>query len=568
MNKIKIYIAFSALLFSHLLYASDLPQPTLDACKQLNAGDACTFTTPNGEENGICTITENQLACLRENSVIIFPDDVGYMLGSSSSILPDTGQLYCYNAQGQAITCPEQGAEFSGQDPQYSSAIPSYIDNGDGTVTDSLTGLMWQQRPDFNGDGIIDSKDKKTFAAAVSYATEFRLAGYDDWRLPTVTELYSLIDFSGTTGSGDTETNTIPVGAIPYLDSSVFAFAYGDSSERFIDAQYCSSTEYSSTITSNKNGIFGVNFADGRIKGYPEKVANQATAFYVRYVRGSTNYDSPDFKDNGDGTITDQRSDLMWLQNDSGFFDTGYRNAYAPTGSLDWGQALAWCENLDYAGYEDWRLPNAKSLQQLVDYSRSLDATNSAAINPVFKSTFLDNGVNSSGVGNYPYYWTSTTHVENASGDYAVYIAFGEARGYLNGQLLDVHGAGAQRSDPKSGDPSIYVDVGFGPQNDVIGIYNFARCVRNATSDNSIEADWQRVMNRAEQQFSEWLPLPAESLSIETFQIRCYNQQQICLGYNSVDSGLYGYSPDLWGDELALLGKIHELLPNAVASGF
>ena len=45
---------------------------------------------------------------------------------------------------------------------------------------------------------------------------------------------------------------------------------------------------------------------------------------------------------------------------------------------------------------------------------------------------------------------------------------------------VDVHGAGAQRSDPKAGDPSMFPH-GRGPQGDVIRINNFVRCVRTAT---------------------------------------------------------------------------------------
>jgi hypothetical protein len=68
----------------------------------------------------------------------------------------------------------------------------------------------------------------------------------------------------------------------------------------------------------------------------------------------------------------------------------------------------------------------------------------------------------------------------------AIYIAFGEALGFMemppnsgNYFLMDVHGAGAQRSDPKQGNPENYPH-GFGPQGDVIRIYNFVRLVRNA----------------------------------------------------------------------------------------
>jgi hypothetical protein len=45
--------------------------------------------------------------------------------------------------------------------------------------------------------------------------------------------------------------------------------------------------------------------------------------------------------------------------------------------------------------------------------------------------------------------------------------------------LIDVHGAGAQRSDPKAGDPAQY-PYGRGPQGDDIRIYNYVRCVRDA----------------------------------------------------------------------------------------
>ena len=71
------------------------------------------------------------------------------------------------------------------------------------------------------------------------------------------------------------------------------------------------------------------------------------------------------------------------------------------------------------------------------------------------------------------------------SGGYAVYVAFGRAMGYMTGGdprvagWLDVHGAGAQRSDPKVGNPADY-PKGHGPQGDAIRIYNYVRLVRNA----------------------------------------------------------------------------------------
>lgn len=77
------------------------------------------------------------------------------------------------------------------------------------------------------------------------------------------------------------------------------------------------------------------------------------------------------------------------------------------------------------------------------------------------------------------YLWSSTSHLDGKN-PYAhgVYIAFGEAFGVMNNKLLDVHGAGAQRSDPKSGVESDYPQS-FGPQGDLRYVYNSVRCVRD-----------------------------------------------------------------------------------------
>jgi hypothetical protein len=360
----------------------------------------------------------------------------------------DTGQTKCYNNIETA--CSQAGQAFYGQDAQYAGVQPSYMDNGDGTVTDLNTGLMWQKTPG----------DKVTYAEAVAGADSFNLAGYDDWRLPTIKELYSLMDFGGSTGMSAAT-------SVPYIDTDYFDFEYGDTSagERFIDAQYWSSTEYVGTTMNGQATAFGVNFADGRIKGYGIEHPNgTAMTQFVRYVRGNPDYGVNNFVDNGDGTITDLASGLMWQKGDSGI-------------TMNWQQALDYAENLEYAEYDDWRLPNAKELQSIVDYTRAPDAQNpvqqGAAIDPVFDITSDDS-----------FFWTSTTHVEGPTGDFAAYIAFGEAWGYMqeppnsgNYVLQNVHGAGAQRSDPKSGNPADY-PYGHGPQGDVIRIYNYVRCVR------------------------------------------------------------------------------------------
>lgn len=386
----------------------------------------------------------------------------------------DTAQDRCFDL-GFEVPCAAPGAALGGQDAWYQGNQPSLVDNGDGTVTDQVTGLLWQKSPGA----------KVTYAQAKAGAAALTLGGHTDWRLPTIKELYSLIRFDGVEPTC-CETLAMCPAIQPFIDDSVFDFAYGDTTvgERVIDAQFATSTIY---VGDSELGtlVFGVNFADGRIKGYG--LQNLGTGadmkFFVLYVRGD-GYGQNAFVDNGDGTVTDQATGLTWLQSDSGAFGAGD----AGDGGLDWEQALAWAEALTFAGHSDWRLPTAKELQTLVDYTRSPSSTGSAAIDPLFQATPI---VDEAGVSTWGFYWTSTSHVDAAGGaSKAVYVAFGEALGFMqdpfgNTQLLDVHGAGAQRSDPKTGDPANY-PTGFGPQGDVVRIYNLVRPVRGGATAGAV----------------------------------------------------------------------------------
>jgi hypothetical protein len=379
----------------------------------------------------------------------------------------DTHQTVAFDADSELAGPPEVGQPFAGQDASYTGAQPAFVDNEDGTVTDTVTGLMWQKDPG----------SKVTWNAGVAGAATLDLAGYGDWRLPTIKELYSLIDFRGVDPSGYTGTDTS--GLTPFIDTTYFEFAYGDvaGDERVIDAQYWSATEYVSTTMNGDPTVFGVNFADGRIKGYPKvPPSGVETTAFVRYVRGNPSYGRNSFVDNGDGTVTDMATGLMWLQDDSGTFNAGPRQ----DGTLDWEEALAWAEDLEHAGHGDWRLPNAKELQGILDYTRSPDTSSSAAIDPVFNCTPV---INEGGADDYAHYWSSTTHISlrGTRFDEGVYLCFGRGLGWMNRggtyRLLDVHGAGCQRSDPKDGDPADF-PYGRGPQGDVIRVFNMVRPVR------------------------------------------------------------------------------------------
>ncbi len=362
------------------------------------------------------------------------------------------------------ISAPSSGQAFFGQDASYTYNPPSYTDNGDGTVTDNVTGLMWEQ----------DMGTKISYNDALTKAANSSLGGYNDWRVPTIKELFSLSIYTGRC-MGDYAVDM-------FIDTTYFNQPIGNTSigEREIDAQTWSSTHYIGLTMGGDTAIFGFNFVDGRLKGYPkyDPQSGSPNTMYFRMVRGGTNYGINSFTDNGDGTITDVATGLMWQQADDGT-------------TRDWEDALSYAENLSLAGYDDWRLPNAKELQSIVDYSRCPDVTNSAAIDPLFSATSFNDPEGNS--GQYGYYWTGSP-LQDGQNPYsdAVYICFGEAQGQMesppnsgNMVLLDVHGAGAIRNDPKTGTPGNYPQY-FGPQGDVQYVFNYTRCVRTV-ADASLE---------------------------------------------------------------------------------
>ncbi|CAJ1939985.1 unnamed protein product, partial [Cylindrotheca closterium] len=341
----------------------------------------------------------------------------------------------------------------TGQDAEYTTLSQSFQNNGDGTISDLNTGLMWTEN--VYGDGL-------TYEQVENEVTIFSLGGYSDWRVPTIKELYTLSEFNGQTGTSQ-DTN------IPYIDTDYFNVKYGTT--RYIDGQLWSSNQYTGVIFDNPNSEcnFGFNSIDGRIKCY----GRTSTKLYVRYVRGNTNVGTNLFSVSGlsRDIIVDAATGLEWTRGDSG-------------SGLDWEESLSYCNDLELGGYNDWKLPDAHQLQSIVDYNRSPDATGTPAIDPLFESTQI---TNEAGAVDFGWYWTSTTHLDGKPlGSNAIYIAFGRATGYFeapNGTVIgsvDVHGAGAQRSDPKVGpvpDPNY-----FGPQGDYRRVYNFARCVRGSST--------------------------------------------------------------------------------------
>jgi len=358
--------------------------------------------------------------------------DGSTLTGSQAYTIVDTGQSDCYNSNGKAIVCPAEGNALYGQDAQYNGAQFAFQDNGDGTVTDLNTGLMWQAAP---------SSQSFSWQEAVDYAEDLTLGGYDDWRVPSTKELFSISDFSE---------------GWPYLDTGTFDLAGRSVSK---DEQYWASY-YVGLTHGGAPSAFGVNHATGHIKAYPAQVSGPM-GNYVRVVRGEF-YGLNDFVDNEDGTVTDLATGLMWQQADSG-------------SGMDWEEALAYAEGMEWAGYDDWHLPSVKELQSIVDYSKSPNAISSEDVGPAidtdyFDITALPTGTTAYNV-DYGYFWTSTSAYfspQSPGYDYAWYVAFGTAVG-PDGE--DTHGAGGVRFDTKvEGGPA-----GEGDER----IYNYVRLVRD-----------------------------------------------------------------------------------------
>ncbi len=239
------------------------------------------------------------------------------------SLLPDTGQSACYDGSGNAIACPSPG-ESMAQDGSYSINSPSIADNGDDTISDNNTGLMWQKE---------DDSTPRNWARARKHCTDLSVAGYVDWRLPNIRELRSIVNY-GNYG--------------PAIDAAYFTDT--DSSN------YWSSTTYA----GSKTHAWTVFFSSGHVN-----VRGKSDNSYVRCVRGSNESDisSSDFSEIGDGTVVHQASGLTWQRED----DNTTRS---------WEDALSYCEGSSLGGHYDWRLPNIAELQTIVDYGSFRPAIN------------------------------------------------------------------------------------------------------------------------------------------------------------------------------------------------
>ncbi len=263
-------------------------------------------------------------------------------------IVPDTGQTLCYDLT-DIMTCPSLGQDLYGQDGNYLINPPSLTDNLNGTVTDNLTGLIWEQKTAAN------ETLRYTYSAAVNYCENLILGGRDDWRLPTRRE-YSTVFNLGRTS--------------PALDTTYFPYYTNPVNGWTASSYHMDPTKMWAVLIS-----WGTTFPDVTTK-----------TFKVRCVSGAAE-PMDDYTDNMDGTVTDNVTGLMWEQKTD---DGGPRDK---DNTYTWKDALAYCENLLLGEHSDWRMPTPKELERIVDLTKSSPSIDTE----IFPNT------------NSGKYWTGTT---------------------------------------------------------------------------------------------------------------------------------------------------------------
>jgi formylglycine-generating enzyme required for sulfatase activity len=264
--------------------------------------------------------------------------------------LADTGQTSGYTSS-------------QGEDADFVINPLSFTDNGDGTITDNNTGLMWQKT---DGGEMI-------FENAPAYCKNLTLGGYNDWRLPTNHELFSINKYDVIN---------------PALNTTYFTKTA---------AEYWWTSEVRS---DDQTKVWVVN-AGGGTGAHPKSEtvsAGGSKKIHVRAVRNpiTTTFTVDHFKDNGDGTIKDNYTGLIWQKIQS-------------SNTMTWEEALAYASGLSLAGKADWRLPNLKELQSLNDEKLS---------KPSFPKTYFPN-IQS---GNY---WSSTTLIQTTTKSWDINTDYG-----------------------------------------------------------------------------------------------------------------------------------------------
>lgn len=303
----------------------------------------------------------------------------------STPKIPQTGQTGCWDTAGLPIDCGG-----SGQDGDLLMGkpwpTPRFIDNGDGTISDALTGLVWLKNatcfPSQSWESAIAAS--RALASGVCGLTDGSTSG--QWYLPNLSELETLVNLQQPSQADWLNNNGFD-GILNYL--------------------YWSSTPYA----FDSNYALGLDASAGAVGG-----SHINYAHYVLPVRSATVpqnqqiMQSLRFVDIDGKTVSDTLTDLVWTKDGN----TPGPSTCVPTTQKNWQEALnyvACLNNNSYLGKTDWRLPNRKEIMSLINWNEAVSAT------------WLNNQ-GFSGVQSW-YYWTSSSYAENPSKMWIAYLGTG-----------------------------------------------------------------------------------------------------------------------------------------------
>ena len=323
--------------------------------------------------------------------------------------LPKTGQVTCYDESGNIIGCTG-----TGQDGDLHQGVawpsPRFTDNGDGTVTDNLTGLIWTKDGNAPGSSACSPATTKTWQGALDYVACLNTnsyLGYTDWRLPNVNELKSLVHAGQSNISTWLNTqgfNNVQSGG--YWSSTSVAYSpdyawvvgmwdgyMGDGSK--------ASYGHVWPVRSGQSWLLGNSIISIPKTGQTTCYDSSGNVIACTGMgqdgdlQQGVAWPSPRFTDNGDGTVTDNLTGLIWTKDGN----APGSSACSPATTKTWQGALDYvaCLNTNsYLGYTDWRLPNVNELKSLVHAGQSNIST----------------WLNTQGFNNVQsyYYWSATSY--------------------------------------------------------------------------------------------------------------------------------------------------------------
>ena len=296
---------------------------------------------------------------------------------SASIALPQTGQTSCYDANGAVIDCAG-----TGQDGGRKAGIPwpnprFFAGTGPtaGCVTDNLTGLMWYKPGTF---GLMTWQN--ALQTVDTWNTFLFPCNFSNWRLPNIFEHYSLMNAGVTDSIAWLNTQGFTLDPDPAANSYYWS---SDTVVGLFPTDLAYATRYSfGDFAGFFKGIdfFKLMFVRNALAGPAALGRTGQTACYdaagaLLLSCAGTGQDgefqagviwpTPRFTNNGNGTVTDNLTDLVWLRDAGCMGLKTWDAALTSVKSLQDGQ----CNISDGSSAGQWKLPNVKELLSLADLS-------------------------------------------------------------------------------------------------------------------------------------------------------------------------------------------------------